>query len=470
MKTLAAKGSIDWSETPIHEYRDLWAIDDRIPQLAWLWQLNRGVFKSPGSKWESLDHLDRARPTRTRSATWTTSRSWPTRSRPLTAAVGPRRGSLAAVSEDHGRPRSPTTDPGPPWFPARRARGGRRGSIDRDRASAGSPCWACSRSSTAERPHRRCSSRRSSSRSRSSRRSATSRSERGGAGQRDRASVFLIVFLVLVLIIALSIPAIVSGVRPLFDNAPELGRAVGRWLRPLGIDRLSRSTARPRSSRSTLEDNLVDERRGRRAARHGHHPRGASSDGPRSALFTFYMVAEGPKLRRADLRAAPPERQKHVLFVWDTAIDADRRLLLLAAVARGDQRHGPVDRALALRRPVRGAARDLRAASCRRSSRSSGPTSGGGSRCWSRSSRSTAAGIAVPRLHRHLPADRELLPQPPHHGEDDVAAPGGRLRGGADRRRPRRPAVRLPRAARGRRDPVDGEGCGAAATTSSRPT
>ncbi|HYJ60963.1 MAG TPA: aspartate aminotransferase family protein [Actinomycetota bacterium] len=53
MKTLSAKGSIDWSETPIREYRDLWAIDDRIPQLAWLWQLNRGVFKSPGSKWES---------------------------------------------------------------------------------------------------------------------------------------------------------------------------------------------------------------------------------------------------------------------------------------------------------------------------------------------------------------------------------------------------------------------------------
>jgi glutamate-1-semialdehyde 2,1-aminomutase len=53
MKTLGAKGSIDWSDTPIHEYRDLWKIDDRIPQLAWLWQLNRGVFKSPGSKWES---------------------------------------------------------------------------------------------------------------------------------------------------------------------------------------------------------------------------------------------------------------------------------------------------------------------------------------------------------------------------------------------------------------------------------
>jgi glutamate-1-semialdehyde 2,1-aminomutase len=53
MKTLGAKGSIDWSPEPIHEYRDLWEIDDRVPQLAWLWQLNRGVFKSPGSKWES---------------------------------------------------------------------------------------------------------------------------------------------------------------------------------------------------------------------------------------------------------------------------------------------------------------------------------------------------------------------------------------------------------------------------------
>ncbi len=53
MKTIAAKGSIDWRAAPIHEYRDLWEIDDRVPQLAWLWQLNRGVFKSPGSKWES---------------------------------------------------------------------------------------------------------------------------------------------------------------------------------------------------------------------------------------------------------------------------------------------------------------------------------------------------------------------------------------------------------------------------------
>ena len=50
---LGAKGSVEFRREPIHEYRDLWDIDDRVPQLAWLWQLNRGVFKSPGSKWES---------------------------------------------------------------------------------------------------------------------------------------------------------------------------------------------------------------------------------------------------------------------------------------------------------------------------------------------------------------------------------------------------------------------------------
>ncbi len=53
LKLLGAKGSIDYRSEPIHEYRDIWDIDDRVPQLAWLWQLNRGVFKSPGSKWES---------------------------------------------------------------------------------------------------------------------------------------------------------------------------------------------------------------------------------------------------------------------------------------------------------------------------------------------------------------------------------------------------------------------------------
>ncbi len=51
--TLGAKGGINYSATPLREYRDGIGIDDRISYAAWLWQLNRGIFKSPWAKFES---------------------------------------------------------------------------------------------------------------------------------------------------------------------------------------------------------------------------------------------------------------------------------------------------------------------------------------------------------------------------------------------------------------------------------
>ncbi len=39
------------------------------------------------------------------------------------------------------------------------------------------------------------------------------------------------------------------------------------------------------------------------------------------ALFTFYLVAEGPQLRRAVCSVLAPERQRQVLAVWDLAIE-----------------------------------------------------------------------------------------------------------------------------------------------------
>jgi predicted PurR-regulated permease PerM len=38
-------------------------------------------------------------------------------------------------------------------------------------------------------------------------------------------------------------------------------------------------------------------------------------------LFTFYLVADGPKLRRTICSALPPQRQREVLRVWEIAID-----------------------------------------------------------------------------------------------------------------------------------------------------
>jgi glutamate-1-semialdehyde 2,1-aminomutase len=50
---LGAKGSVIYSATPVREYRDSVGIDERITYLAWLFQQNRGVFKSPWSKQET---------------------------------------------------------------------------------------------------------------------------------------------------------------------------------------------------------------------------------------------------------------------------------------------------------------------------------------------------------------------------------------------------------------------------------
>ena len=38
-------------------------------------------------------------------------------------------------------------------------------------------------------------------------------------------------------------------------------------------------------------------------------------------LFTFYLVADGPKVRRTICSFLPPDRQRHVLEKWDIAID-----------------------------------------------------------------------------------------------------------------------------------------------------
>jgi glutamate-1-semialdehyde 2,1-aminomutase len=50
---LGAKGSVIYSAKPVREYRDVVGIDERISYLAWLFQQNRGVFKSPWTKQET---------------------------------------------------------------------------------------------------------------------------------------------------------------------------------------------------------------------------------------------------------------------------------------------------------------------------------------------------------------------------------------------------------------------------------
>jgi predicted PurR-regulated permease PerM len=55
-------------------------------------------------------------------------------------------------------------------------------------------------------------------------------------------------------------------------------------------------------------------------------------------LFTFYLVADGPRLRRTVCSALPPARQREVLWAWDVAIEKTGGYLysrLLLAVVSG---------------------------------------------------------------------------------------------------------------------------------------
>jgi predicted PurR-regulated permease PerM len=55
-------------------------------------------------------------------------------------------------------------------------------------------------------------------------------------------------------------------------------------------------------------------------------------------LFTFYLTADGPRFRRAVLSVLPPDRQPHVLWTWEVAIEKTGAYLysrLLLALVSG---------------------------------------------------------------------------------------------------------------------------------------
>jgi predicted PurR-regulated permease PerM len=131
--------------------------------------------------------------------------------------------------------------------------------------------------------------------------------------------IFVILFAAIVLLIALIVPAVISGFNQLVQNAPSLVDRLSDWLRPLGIklstneliQKLQENAQQVISSASTVAGTVF----GIASSLIGGLFRWATI-----ALFTFYFVAEGPKLRRALLSRMRPDRQERVLFVWEQAI------------------------------------------------------------------------------------------------------------------------------------------------------
>ncbi len=142
-------------------------------------------------------------------------------------------------------------------------------------------------------------------------------------GWRRGAATGLIMVLTLaafVLLFALIVPAVVSGMRQLVAAAPAMLRRLQGWAHNLGID----------FSTQTVLDEI--KKNGDKIASSalkltgGIFGLGASILGQifkwaTIALFLFYFVAQGPQMRRAICRRLPPRRQEQVLFVWEQAIE-----------------------------------------------------------------------------------------------------------------------------------------------------
>src|SRR5262249_36064387 len=127
--------------------------------------------------------------------------------------------------------------------------------------------------------------------------------------------IFGILAAAIILLIALIVPALISGFKSLASAAPSLVDRLSEWLRPLGIklstDEVIQKVQENAQQIISSASNLAGTVFGIASSLIGGLFRWATI-----ALFTFYFVAEGPKFRRALLSRMRPERQGRGLFVW----------------------------------------------------------------------------------------------------------------------------------------------------------
>src|SRR5215831_10112545 len=132
--------------------------------------------------------------------------------------------------------------------------------------------------------------------------------------------VFVAVFVAIAALIALLIPAVVSGTRQLISSLPTLVDNLARFLRPLGIqldqahieDQIRKYGSQLLAGASSLLGGVVKVATG---------IVGGVFQALTIALFTFYMVAQGPQLRRTVCSRFRPDRQRQILYVWEQAIE-----------------------------------------------------------------------------------------------------------------------------------------------------
>jgi predicted PurR-regulated permease PerM len=144
-----------------------------------------------------------------------------------------------------------------------------------------------------------------------------------GRGWRRGAAtglVFLAVFVAIAALIALLIPAIVSGTQQLIASLPDLVNNLARYLKPFGVqldqvnieDQLRKYGSQLLTGAGSLLGGVVRVATG---------IVGGVFQALAIALFTFYMVAQGPQLRRTVCSRFRPDRQRRILYIWEQAIE-----------------------------------------------------------------------------------------------------------------------------------------------------
>ncbi len=132
--------------------------------------------------------------------------------------------------------------------------------------------------------------------------------------------IFLVMVLVVGLFIGLMVPLVVDQVSRLIENVPGYVDRLADFADRLGIDL---SAERLTEALTSFQDDLAgfagDIAGGIFGV--GSALLGTMLNILTVGLFTFYMTADGPRLRRVLLSMLPPVRQREALWVIEVAID-----------------------------------------------------------------------------------------------------------------------------------------------------
>ncbi|HEY9391511.1 MAG TPA: AI-2E family transporter [Mycobacteriales bacterium] len=149
--------------------------------------------------------------------------------------------------------------------------------------------------------------------------------------------VFLVLVVVLIGFVVALGSVLVREVRSIGDNIPDYADGLITWINNtfdtrLSTTRITRELTRPGGPLSMIGSRLA-----RNAVGYGASLLGAVFQLFAILLFTFYLSADGPRVRHAVCSLLPPGRQREVQRAWDIAVDKTGGYLysraLLAAIS-----------------------------------------------------------------------------------------------------------------------------------------